>query len=168
MTILIKAPHPVPEPDFEPYPISVFLGGSIDMGMAEHWQERLASDLADYDDKDLVLYNPRRDDWDASWVQDPTPGTQFHEQVTWELDRQDEADIRVYYFGADSKAPITLLELGLFSVYPNVIVCCPKTFYRYGNVKIVADLYDIQIVETYDEMVPALKAMIEENIALYR
>jgi hypothetical protein len=138
------------------------------MGMAEHWQERLASDLADYDDKDLVLYNPRRDDWDASWVQDPTPGTQFHEQVNWELDRQDEADIRVYYFGADSKAPITLLELGLFSVYPNVIVCCPKTFYRYGNVKIVADLYDIKIVETYDEMVTALKAMIAENLTLYR
>lgn len=168
MTVVIKAPHPVPEPDLELYPVSVFLGGSIDMGMAEHWQERLAADLSKYDDQDLVLYNPRRDDWDASWVQDPTPGTQFHEQVTWELDMQDEADIRVYYFGADSKAPITLLELGLFSVYPNVIVCCPKTFYRYGNVKIVADLYDIKIVETYDDMVAELKAMIAENLALFR
>ena len=164
MTVVYKAPH-LP-PDQEATSVSIFLGGSIDMGMAEHWQDRLTSDLSDYDEE-LVIYNPRRDDWDASWVQDPTPGTQFHEQVSWELELQESADIRVYYFGADSKAPITLLELGLFSVYPNVIVCCPKTFYRYGNVKMVADLYDIKIVETYDEMVVELKAMIDENLALF-
>lgn len=165
MTIVIQAPNA--SPDLDGDFVSVFLGGSIDMGMAEHWQNRLAADLSDHNDPnfELVLYNPRRDDWDSSWVQDPTPGTQFHEQVTWELHRQDEADIRVYYFGADSKAPITLLELGLFSVYPDVIICCPKTFYRYGNVKIVADLYDIKIVETYDEMLAELKAKIAEFAA---
>jgi hypothetical protein len=67
--------------------LTVFLGGSIDMGAAELWQDRLVKDLEDYDS--LVLLNPRRDDWDSSWTQDPTPGTQFYEQVDWELRWQD-------------------------------------------------------------------------------
>lgn len=37
---------------------TVFLAGSIEMGKAEMWQERLAKEVADMD---VVLYNPRRD-----------------------------------------------------------------------------------------------------------
>lgn len=142
--------------------ISMFLGGSIDMGSAEKWQDRLANDLSDYNDN-LLLLNPRRDDWDSSWEQDPTPGTQFHEQVTWELEAQENADSIVYYFSADSKAPITLLELGIFCSL-NVIVCCPKSFYRYGNVKMVCDRYDVLIVETYEEMLELIRAGIDRHL----
>ena len=67
--IHVKAPNRVK---------TVFLAGSIEMGKAEMWQERLAAEVADMD---VVLYNPRRDDWDETWKQDPTPGTQFYEQV---------------------------------------------------------------------------------------
>ena len=140
--------------------ISIFLGGSIDMGAAENWQDRLTKDLSDY--KDVVILNPRRDDWDSSWVQDPTPGTKFHEQVAWELDRQEEADINVYYFAADSKSPITLLELGLFAS-DNVIVCCPKEFYRYGNVKMVCDRYSVTMVESYDELLTKIRDVLDEE-----
>lgn len=154
MTIVVKAPNPVPEG------ITVFLGGSIDMGTAENWQERLAKDLDGIEN--LVLINPRRDDWDSSWVQDPTPGTQFHEQVSWELYHQENAHGIVYYFAADSKSPITLLELGLFgNLDPEtVLVCCPKEFYRYGNVKMVCDRYGIDMVESYDDMLSKLKEAI--------
>ena len=148
--------------------ISIFLGGSIDMGAAENWQDRLTKDLSDY--KDIVILNPRRDDWDSSWSQDPTPGTQFHEQVAWELDRQEEADINVYYFAADSKSPITLLELGLFAsdnvrlfASDNVIVCCPKEFYRYGNVKMVCDRYSVTMVESYDELLTNISDVLDEE-----
>lgn len=159
MTQVIKAPEKYEETNA----IRIFLGGSIDMGAAENWQDRLVKDLADYDDEDVILLNPRRDDWDSSWVQDPTPGTQFYEQVAWELEEQENAEGIVYYFAADSKAPITLLELGLFGK-GNAIVCCPKEFYRYGNVKMVCDRYGIIMVETYDELVQFLKNAIDEEL----
>lgn len=134
--------------------MAIFLGGAIDMGAAENWQDRLTKDLSDY--QELVILNPRRDDWDSSWKQDPTPGTQFYEQVEWELECQEQADVNIYYFTADSKAPITLLELGLFND-DNVVVCCPKEFYRYGNVKMVCERYGINMVETYDELLKLLR-----------
>ena len=163
MTQVIKAPGWVPSGKF-----SVFLGGSIDMGAAENWQDRLSKDLADYSD-DLILVNPRRDDWDSSWIQDPTPGTQFYEQVDWELEQQEDASMIVYYFAADSKAPITLLELGIFGrgLGPgpfNVIVCCPKEFYRYGNVKMVCDRYTIKMVESYDDLLEETRRSIDQEI----
>lgn len=157
MTIVVKAPNPVPYDG----KVTIFLGGSIDMGQAEDWQTRLSKDLSYFGDN-VVLVNPRRDDWDASWVQDPTPGTQFYEQVEWELINQENAHGIVYYFAADSKAPITLLELGLFKDHP-VIVCCPKEFYRYGNVKMVCDRYGIDMVETYEDLVKFLRVAIDEE-----
>lgn len=156
MAEVIKATEPYIQDDR----LSIFLGGSIDMGTAEDWQARLTKDLSIYND--LVLLNPRRDDWDASWEQDPTPGTQFHEQVAWELDCQEQADVNIYYFTEDSKAPITLLELGLFND-DNVVVRCPKEFYRYGNVKMVCDRYGLTIVETYDELLQILREALDEE-----
>lgn len=82
--------------DYDPEEtISIFLAGSIEMGKAEPWQERLADELKDYD---CVLFNPRRPDWDSSWTQDPTPGTKFHEQVTWELDHINKSDLVIFLF----------------------------------------------------------------------
>ena len=146
--------------------VTIFLGGSIDMGSAEGWQERLTQDLSDYADEDLILLNPRRDDWDSSWKQDPTPGTQFYEQVEWELDQQEGACACVYYFAPGSKSPITLLELGLFihSQTP-IIVCCPKEFYRYGNVKMVCDKYGVPMVETYENLVTSLRKAIDDELS---
>lgn len=147
-----------PEPYVQDETLSIFLGGAIDMGAAELWQDRLIRDLEDYDQ--LVILNPRRDNWDPSLPQDPTPGTQFHQQVSWELDCQDQADLIVYYFPADSKAPITLLELGRYAG-ENVLVCCPPSFYRYGNVNILCDRLGVDLVTSYDAMVTHLRAVLD-------
>lgn len=147
--IHIKAPTPF----YEPNSYTIFLGGSIDMGAAENWQNRLAEALVD---EDVVLLNPRRDDWDSSWTQDPTAGTQFYEQVSWELEMQDNASLLVYYFADGSASPITLLELGLYS-RRNVIVYCTDKFYRYGNVAMVCDKHEIHLVSSFDELIEALK-----------
>lgn len=163
MTRVIKAPN-----DYEfGSALRIFLGGAIDMGTAENWQERLTKDLSGYGDEDLMLLNPRRDDWDSTWVQDLTPGTQFYGQVEWELIAQENADGIVYYFTADSKAPITLLELGLFNEH-NIVVYCPKEFYRYGNVKMVCDRYSIPMAETYEELLAFLKEAIDVELEANR
>ena len=143
----VKAPNPIPK---SASGLKVFLGGSIEMGKAEHWQKRLVKDLQAYD---ITFLNPRRDDWDPTWTQDPTPGTKFHEQVIWELDMQDQADLIVYYFDPATVSPITLLELGTYGPSKPAIVCCNPKYARYGNVKILCDRHEIPFVETYDDLV---------------
>lgn len=127
----------------------VFLAGSIDMGKAVNWQEQVTQALVDLD---VAILNPRRDDWDSSWVQDIS-NEQFNEQVTWELDMQDAADVIVMYFDPKGQAPITLLELGLYAESGKVIVCCPEGYWRRGNVQMVCDRYDLPLVGTIDEMI---------------
>ncbi len=63
---LFKAPEKYPEND-----TIVFLGGSIEMGKAIDWQTEYANRLKNVDN--LTVLNPRRDDWDSSWIQDTTP-----------------------------------------------------------------------------------------------
>lgn len=158
---LYKAPQETP--DLEIGEISIFLAGSIDMGAAEDWQTRMENDLVDIDN--LVVYNPRRDDWDSSWVQDPTPGTQFHEQVTWELDHIESSNLVVVYFADDSKSPITLLEFGLMALNmdKDVAVYCSPKFYRYGNVKVVADRYNIPVYDSYETLIDQVRYYVLNN-----
>ena len=143
----IKAPNPLIQDDTK----KIFLGGSIEMGKAEKWQDKLIQLFSRV--SGVTFWNPRRDDWDASWVQDPTPGTQFHEQVSWELNAQEEADAIVYYFAPDTMSPITLLELGVYSNSGKVIVCCPDGYERKGNVIITCKHIGVPVVETFEELV---------------
>jgi hypothetical protein len=155
MARVYKAPQ---EAEIKEEDVTLFLGGSIDMGSAENWQDRIARDLDSYNN--LVMLNPRRDGWDSSWEHDPTPGSKFFEQVDWELKWQEESTLLIYYFSPDSKAPITLLELGLFAD-STTIVFCPKSFYRYGNVRMVCDRYGILMFETYDDFVRAVRKFLD-------
>src|SRR5207302_8762032 len=101
---------------------SVFLAGSIEMGTAEDWQAQLTEALRDLDG---VVLNPRRDEWDASWVQS-VENPQFREQVEWELDGLERASVVAMYFAPTTRAPITLLELGLSARSGKTVACCPE------------------------------------------
>lgn len=127
--------------------LTVFLAGSIEMGAAEMWQDRIVKAVTD---PEILFLNPRRDDWDASWKQtinDP----QFSEQVNWEIDAMEAADVVLFYFAPGTKSPITLLELGLWAnTNKPVIVCCPDGFWRKGNVDIVCDRWNIVVYDSFD------------------
>ena len=139
--IEIKAPNKTP--------IKIFLAGSIEMGNAEDWQTKI---VETFKDKPYVFLNPRRDDWDSSWEQVIT-NPQFNEQVTWELNSLDSADIIIMYFDPNTKSPISLLELGLHANSGKMIVCCPKGFWRKGNVDIVCERYDVPVVCDIDSLI---------------
>ncbi|MEM7245351.1 MAG: nucleoside 2-deoxyribosyltransferase domain-containing protein [Acidobacteriota bacterium] len=132
---------------------SVFLAGSIEMGRAEDWQERVTTALAD---EDVVILNPRRDEWDASWEQS-IDNPRFREQVEWELDGQDRANVIAMYFAPDTRAPITLMELGLFARSGKVIACCPDGYWRKGNIEVVCARHDIPLVEGLEALVEAVR-----------
>lgn len=135
--------------------LSIFLAGSIEMGLAEDWQSKIEKEL---DGLDVTIYNPRRDSWDSSWVQS-IHNEQFREQVEWELDHLDKSDLIVMYFDENTKSPISLLELGLYASSGKMIVYCPEGFWRKGNVDIVAQRYDIRQVNYFNELLVALKSV---------
>jgi len=133
----------------------IFLAGSIEAGKAEQWQERIVRAMSGV--SNLVILNPRRDDWDGSWEQ-RADNPQFFEQVSWELDMLDAADIVVMYLAPDTKSPISLLELGLYARSGKLKVCCPTGFWRRGNVEMVCKRYQIPLFENLDALIADLRA----------
>ncbi len=135
----------------------VFLAGSIDQGQAVDWQSEVASAL---EDRPGTLLNPRRPDWDASWKQS-ADDPQFRAQVAWELDALEQADLIAMYFAPTSKAPISLLELGLFARPGDrrgaIVVACPEGYWRKGNVDIVCERYSAQRVDDLAGLIAALR-----------
>lgn len=130
---------------------SIFLAGSIEMGAAEDWQTKVKQIIGQ---RELILLNPRRDNWDSSWEQRAS-NPNFKEQVLWELEALEACDVIMMYFDPNTKSPISLLELGIFSSWDKLVVCCPDGFWRKGNVEIVCDRYNIPMVGTLEELVSA-------------
>ncbi|KAI3324140.1 hypothetical protein HD806DRAFT_521980 [Xylariaceae sp. AK1471] len=132
---------------------SIFLAGSTDKTDDDlDWREVLSESLAD---QPLTLYNPLQPDWDSTWREDIS-FKPYREQVEWELDMQEIADIVVVYFHPSTKAPISLLELGLCAKTGKAIVYCPEGYWKRGNVQIVCKRYDIELVEGLDGLKDAI------------
>lgn len=127
---------------------SVFLAGSIEMGNADNWQPDLE---AFFEEMGYNVFNPRRDDWDASWKQD-FENPQFAQQVNWELDALGKANLIIMYLDPGTKSPISLLELGLYASSGKMKVVCPQGFWRKGNVDIVCSFYDIPLFESLHDL----------------
>jgi hypothetical protein len=142
---VIKAPQPIVQGKS-----MIFLAGSIEMGKAVQWQELVT---AAFKSKDVTILNPRRDDWDSTWVQSKD-NKQFRQQVEWELAAMEAADIIAMYFDPKTQSPITLLELGLYAVEGSkLIVCCPEGFWRKGNVDIVCERYRVPQAKDLEDLI---------------
>lgn len=144
----VKAPN---NPNVE---VRLFLAGSIEMGAAEDWQATVVEAFKDV--SNVVILNPRRADWDSSWVQS-IDNPQFFEQVTWELDAMDRADKIGLYLAPGTKSPISLLELGLHAESSKTVVCCPDGFWRKGNVEIVCQRYGLPFTDNLDDFIKHLQ-----------
>ena len=138
---------------------SVFLAGTIDNGKAEDWQARVELSLQDLD---IVILNPRRDEWDASWEQrvDYAP---FRQQVEWELDGLESVSVILMYFAPGSQSPISLLEFGLWAASNKLIVVSPLGFWRRGNIEVVAHRYGIPLFEHLEDGLAALRSRLSEK-----
>jgi hypothetical protein len=75
----------------------------------------------------------------------------FREQVEWELDALTRADLVLMHFEPATKAPVTLLELGLFASSGKLIVSCPDGYWRKGNVEVVCARFGVLLVDSLDE-----------------
>lgn len=133
---------------------SVFLAGTIDNGNSFNWQESIVNRCQDLD---ITFYNPRR----KQWTDSPLP-YQLEYQIKWEQEHLDNADIIIMCLLDDSKSPISLLELGLYAQSGKLIVFCNPEFYRYTNVKLTCQKYNIPL---YKVNLDNMKSILETKIA---
>lgn len=143
---LYRSPTPLPGGDFHTERAGIFLAGSIEMGKAELWQPRAAEVLLQ---RGWDVYDPRRDDWDPTWVQsiDNPP---FRAQVEWELAGLELAHAVLMYLQPGTLSPISLMELGMV-VGPRTAVVCPEGFWRKGNVDVICARNGSPVFDTIDE-----------------
>jgi hypothetical protein len=66
------------------------------------------------------------------------------------------------YFSPETQSPISLLELGRFADRRNMVVCCPKGFWRKGNVDILCTRENIPLFEDLQSAIGALKTKISQ------
>lgn len=144
--IVYKAPQSYKKDRF-----TIFLGGTIEMGNSEDWQNRITNDLSD---QDVILLNPRRDDFDVTQEQSIN-NSYFLKQVNWELDGLMNSDLIIMYLLPNTLSPISLLEIGLMTdsqicrKNEKVIICCPDGFWRKGNIEIISKRFGIELVDDY-------------------
>jgi hypothetical protein len=155
-------------PDYiglSPKKISIFLGGSIEMGVARDWQTELIQHLntTKYADK-IEILNPRRLAWDASWPIDDPNHEELGNQINWELYYQDKADVLIYNFARGTVSPITLLELGTYSAR-NPLIHIEGGYKRHANVKITADHFGWEYHEAWENFLSALDQRMDLQIA---
>lgn len=131
---------------------SVFLAGTIDNGDSLNWQNKTIIELMNLGINDIEIYNPRREHWN------PNPSKEEMEcQIKWEQEYLDKADFIAMVLLDDSKSPISLLELGLYAKSNKLIVFCTPDFYRWDNVRLTCEKYNIQLVESTHPLVIANK-----------
>ena len=121
---------------------SVFLAGTIDNGDSLNWQDKVIIELINLGIKDLEIYNPRKEHWN------PKPSKKdMEKQIIWEQDHLDKADVIAMVLLDDSKSPISLLELGLYANTNKLIVFCTPNFYRWDNIRLTCEKYNIELIQ---------------------
>lgn len=164
---------PETNPTFEQVPLgelpSIFLAGSIDMGGAEDWQVQATKQIAAIEstlEREFIVMNPRRDNWDSSWGQD---SPELAHQINWELDAMELVDAVLFYLGPTTKSPVTMLEIGLQAgqniagfLNKSVVFCSPG-FWRKANVDIVCETSRMIRVDNFEDLISEASTIAQRN-----
>lgn len=138
--------------------------GSIEQGKASLWQSKVLGFLKCYD---IDVYNPRREFWDPTWEQ-TADNEQFKAQIEWELEVLTNVDVAIFYFEAETRSPVTLVEFGL-SIPVNMgdtIVCCQDNYWRKGVIDITCKKFGIHQEKNLEDLVGYTIEMLKANYNL--
>lgn len=124
---------------------SVFLAGTIDDGQSANWQRELINKIYSGLPDSVIVFNPRRDNWNKNANVDT-----LREQINWEQEHLLNSSIIVMVLLDDSKSPVSLMELGEFCDSQKIVVFCTENFYRFENVKDLCERFEIPLFETND------------------
>jgi len=153
--MVVEAPNRLES--YDDLGITFFLAGTIDNGESLDWQK----EISDYSNEIGVnVFNPRRNNWDKD-----AGSKEIVRQIDWELEHMEKADYIIMNILVNSKSPISLLELGLHARDGKLIVFCPKSFYRYDNVRVTCETYGVKLysIEDYKNNIDEIKLLMLEK-----
>jgi len=119
---------------------SIFLAGGI--SRCPNWQQELVLRLSD---TDLIVYNPRRANFPM--------GNELEgiKQIRWEWDYLQKVDYISFWFPKETLCPITLFELGSWSMSETkLFVGCHPDYPRRFDVEVQLSLRCPEIKIVYD------------------
>jgi hypothetical protein len=131
----------------------MFLAGAIDQDRAERWQDVVIDNCRDLPG---TILNPRRANWDPTWNQS-LDNSHFAEQVAWELDALEQADLIICWLPATAQARISLMEIGLHARRGRLLIGCAIGFHSCGNVLAVGQRFGVPVLDTLPALVEAAK-----------
>ena len=130
------------------------IGGNVELtSLCKDWQSEMTEFFTSLG---YGVFNPRRDDFDLSCKQEFSNG-EFFQQVMWELNALDIADIILFYIDPTTIAPITLYEFGRYSTSGKCYMVCPDGFFRKGNIDIACHKDNIPLFDTLDNFTEFFK-----------
>lgn len=146
---------PVSNNQNKDYQMSIFLGGTIDMGNSRDWQQEFIRELVKASENikeqnaTIAIFNPRRPPKQGS----SNPNFNLKEQIHWELTHLEKADTIIMYIIGTSKSPVSLMELGLFARSKKLTVICEPDYYRYTNVEETCKFYNVAFYNDYKKFI---------------
>lgn len=151
------------DPDQQPhYPTrSLFLAGPTEIPWRAGFIAALGRRLA----ASATVFDPFQPSWDGTWRKDADADPRFAAQVEWELARQDSATAVAVFFHAESKAPVSLLELGLCARSGKAVVGCEPGYWKRGNVQAVCRRYGVPLADSLDGLVGLAAEKLRESRA---
>jgi hypothetical protein len=160
---LIKCPETLeqhyPQPDLVSLSYRFIFGAGGITGCPK-WQSEMAELLKNT--PGLVLFDPRRDDFDAALTRDPNIA---HEQVEWEYYHLNASDAIYFWFPAEGLCSITLYELGKWGhTNKHIMVGCHPDYVRRFDVvkQLSLSRPDIVVVSTLKELAQQVKDYVNE------
>lgn len=145
MATVIVAPEQYVYPDWE-HDHKVFLAGAIDMGKAVDWQSWVIKRLKD--EPHIALFNPRR----ATAF---TPEMET-EQILWEIKFLELVDTIFMWYPAESKAPISILETGLYLKSGKLLLGVEDGWHKKRTLEVYADHTGTSFYHDLPSMIEAL------------
>ena len=155
----IKSPNTYPFIcEKEEYPLrfnpqALFLAGGI--SGCPDWQSEMVKLL---EDTDLIIYNPRRDDFDTSNL------SLSEQQIEWEYKHLNRSHWISFWFPCETLCPITLYELGVWAnctntnTYDVFVGCHPDYARKFDVVKQLSLMNPrIEVVFSLEELANQIK-----------
>jgi hypothetical protein len=133
---------------------SLFLAGGI-TGCPD-WQREMVAGLQDLS---LVIFNPRRAHFPQHWNVD-------REQIEWEYTYLRKTTAISFWFPQETLCPITLYELGAWSMTnKKIFLGVHPNYQRIQDIKIQTALVrpEIALVQTLEELNRSIRSWISDN-----
>jgi len=151
MSKVITAPT-----EFKEYSKSLFIGGGI--SGCPDWQTEILASLTNL--PNITFINPRRKSFDIN------DHSIAEEQIRWEYNHLRRASEILFWFCKETLCPITLYELGAWSMTPkNIFVGVDPGYVREQDVIIQTSLIrpNIKVAKSLDELSHQIKKYYEQN-----